>query len=414
LFLPDARRHGGNISLNDILSDINQHLNGGSLVHVTPLYSSGVTLAADDIEEQRLLTHAQVSDNVNTSISIAHGAARNMSGVQSESVDLIVTSPPYPMVEMWDGNFSEQDHRIVTMLDDKRGRDAFELMHKVLDAVWEECDRVLKPGGIACINIGDATRTIDGDYQLYSNHSRILHFFLARGYAALPDILWRKQTNAPTKFMGSGMLPVGAYVTYEHEYILILRKGPRRVFATSDDRKLRRESAYFWEERNVWFSDIWHDIRGTAQTLTDTSIRERNAAFPFEIPYRLICMFSVKHDVVLDPFAGTGTTLLAALASERTGIGFEIDQSLVMAAYQMLLSRSEFANNFIQTRLQRHIAFAAKRIAEGKPLKYQNVHYGFPVMTRQEQDLILRDVVEVAAEGDYELCVTYDGGPQTD
>jgi DNA modification methylase len=167
------------------------------------------------------------------------------------------------MIEMWDGIFSEQDRRIAMHLAEKRGRDAFAAMHEVLDGVWKECDRVLKPGGIACINIGDATRTIDGDCQLYSNHSRILQSFLNRGYSASPVILWRKPTNAPIKFMGSGMLPVGAYVTYEHEYILILRKGTRREFTTPEAKRLRRESAFFWEERNLWFSDIWHDIRGT-------------------------------------------------------------------------------------------------------------------------------------------------------
>ena len=120
------------------------------------------------------------------------------------------------------------------------GRVAFALMHELLDAVWLECNRVVKPGGIACVNIGDATRTLDGDFQLYSNHSRILSSFLGQGFAALPDILWRKQTNAPNKFMGSGMLPVGAYVTYEHEYILVLRKGRRRTFTTAAEKAKRR------------------------------------------------------------------------------------------------------------------------------------------------------------------------------
>ena len=58
---------------------------------------------------------------------------------------------------------------------------------------------------------------IKDDFCLYPNHARILNYLLDIGFSALPDILWRKQTNAPNKFMGSGMLPAGAYVTLEHE-----------------------------------------------------------------------------------------------------------------------------------------------------------------------------------------------------
>ena len=65
------------------------------------------------------------------------------------------------------------------------------------------------------------------EFRLFSNHSRILQKMASLGFsiATLPDILWRKPTNAPTKFLGSGMLPAGAYVTYEHEYILIVRNA---------------------------------------------------------------------------------------------------------------------------------------------------------------------------------------------
>ncbi len=158
-----------------------------------------------------------------TTVRVIAGAAQHVEGVPPHSVDLVVTSPPYPMIEMWDGVFGEQDSRILERLAAGRGLEAFEIMHSLLDSVWRECDRVLKPGGMICINIGDATRTVDSNFQLYSNHSRVLRAFFRHGYTALPDILWRKQTNAPNKFLGSGMLPVGAYVTYEHEYILILR-----------------------------------------------------------------------------------------------------------------------------------------------------------------------------------------------
>ena len=232
-----------------------------------------------------------------------------MDAIPSNSIDLVVTSPPYPMIEMWDEVFSKQNVKIGEALNQKDGPSAFELMHKELDLVWDEVSRVLKRGGIACINIGDATRTIDDHFALYTNHSRIHTYMQQIGFSALPIILWRKQTNAPNKFMGSGMMPPGAYVTLEHEYVLILRKGNKKAFKTEDEKEQRRASSFFWEERNIWFSDVWTDLKGTSQNLFDNKVRGRSAAYPIELPYRLITMFSVKGDNVLDPFLGIGTTM---------------------------------------------------------------------------------------------------------
>lgn len=161
-----------------------------------------------------------------------------MSQLKNESVDIVVTSPPYPMIEMWDDIMANQNPEIKTALDDKKPREAFELMHLELDKVWSECWRVLKNGSFLCINIGDATRTIDGEFALYNNNTRIIQACEKLGFINLPNILWRKTTNAPNKFMGSGMLPCGAYVTLEHEWILIFRKGSKRAYKKVDEKKL--------------------------------------------------------------------------------------------------------------------------------------------------------------------------------
>ena len=190
--------------------------------------------------------------------------------VPDSSVHLVVTSPPYPMIEMWDDMFKRQSNKIATALKHQKGIEAFEWMHRELDPVWKETYRILVDGGIACINIGDAVRTVDEDFRLYPNHARILSAMLNVGFSALPLILWRKPTNAPNKFMGSGMLPGGAYVTLEHEYILIVRKGSKREFNRAPEKQIRRESALFWEERNNWFSDVWFGLVGTRQKLGNT------------------------------------------------------------------------------------------------------------------------------------------------
>lgn len=339
--------------------------------------------------------------------------ARDLKEIDSESVDLVVTSPPYPMIDMWDDLFGNQNPEIQKALMRGDGKQAYELMHEILDAVWAEVFRVLKAGRFACINIGDATRKVRGDFCLYPNHARILNSLLNIGFSALPDILWRKQTNAPNKFMGSGMLPAGAYVTLEHEYILIVRKGPKREFKTEGEKENRRESALFWEERNVWYSDVWTDIKGTEQRLSNTMSRPRSAAFPFNVAYRLINMYAVKGDVVLDPFLGTGTTIAAAMTSGRNSIGVEIDESFQQVISPMASHIVDFSNDYLHDRLIRHVAFVENRIQNSGPLKYTNKHYGFPVVTSQEQSLLLNSLKAVQGHGTNIFEIVYSTEPQT-
>jgi DNA modification methylase len=347
-----------------------------------------------------------------TTIQTHLTSATDLSMLADASIDLVVTSPPYPMVKMWDDVFSSQDPAIHRALEDGQGVVAFERMHQILDTVWTEVYRVLKPGGTACINIGDATRTIDREYRLYANHARILTQLMSLGFSVLPDILWRKPTNAPNKFMGSGMLPAGAYVTYEHEYILVVRKGRRRVFATDAEKQRRRESAFFWEERNIWFSDLWSDITGTSQKTGQEAIHRRSGAFPFELAYRLINMFSIKQDTVLDPFVGTGTTLKAAMATGRHGIGVESDPQFYKIASTLVETDLEEINKHILTRLDRHSTFVEQRVRDHKPTKYINKSYGFPVMTRQEQALFFNPLVSIRPLNRGTFNMVYSDKPQ--
>ena len=332
--------------------------------------------------------------------------------MDSDSVALVVTSPPYPMIEMWDNLFRQRNPGVSEALSAADGRTAFELMHKALDRVWAEVHRVLHDGGFACINIGDATRKIGDRFQLFPNHSRILLECHKLGFDVLPVVLWRKQTNAPNKFMGSGMLPAGAYVTLEHEYILVLRKGPKRRFKSEDEKSNRRNSAIFWEERNRWFSDIW-DFKGTRQALNsrDTrtpKTRTRSAAFPFELAYRLICMYSAKSDIVLDPFLGTGTAMFAAMASGRNSVGVDLEAAFLPVLRDKLIRFSKMVNSYTADRLQRHLNFCRLREQEKKKkLKYVNLNHQFQVMTAQEVELKIEAVESITAVDDLNFRVTY-------
>ncbi|MBI4776316.1 MAG: site-specific DNA-methyltransferase [Deltaproteobacteria bacterium] len=347
-----------------------------------------------------------------TTHEILFSDSRAMKALPDESVNLILTSPPYPMIEMWDELFSLQDAGVKKKLKQGDGAGAFELMHRLLDSTWKEAYRVIKTGGFACINIGDAVRTIDGNFVLYTNHARILKSAQELGFSSLPCVLWRKQTNAPNKFMGSGMLPAGAYVTLEHEYILILRKGPKREFIIEPEKENRRESALFWEERNTWFSDVWFDVKGTPQALNDKDARNRSAAFPFELAYRLINMYSVKNDLVVDPFLGIGTTTAAAIASGRNSVGYELDPTLGDALFRLKDGIVDTSRRLVRQRLIRHVEFVVQRLKAKGVLKHENIHYGFPVMTSQEKELLFNDPQNIKATSQNAYEVEYSTVPQ--
>lgn len=198
--------------------------------------------------------------------------------------------------------------------------------------------------------------------------------------------------------MGSGMLPPNAYATLEHEYILVFRKGDSlRSFAAKDDR--RYASAFFWEERNSWFSDVWTDIMGISQEVSG-AVRDRSGAFPFGIPYRLINMYSVYGDTVLDPFWGTGTTSLAAMVAGRDSVGYELQDEFVDSFRERVSDVGELSREVVSERIDRHKAFVADREREGECLEYTAKQYSFPVVTKQERQIQLFVVDEVRESAD--------------
>jgi DNA modification methylase len=342
-----------------------------------------------------------------TSHEIHVGDARELP-LEADSVDFVVTSPPYPMIEMWDDAFAAQEPAIGAALDAGEGDAAFEAMHDLLGEAWAELERVCKQSAVVAINVGDATRSLDGAFRMYPNAAEITSRMRDLGFSALPDILWRKPTNSAAKFMGSGMLPPNAYPTLEHEHVLLFRLGETRSFPPHDE--ARYESAYFWEERNEWFTDLWTDVTGTRQRL-DGETRERSAAYPLAIPLRLVWMFSTYGDTVLDPFLGTGTTTQAALVAGRDSVGVERDADLAATAAARTDEAPDLSQTVAAERLDRHREFVAARVEAGDPPAYDAVNYDFPVVTKMERELRLYTVAGVereATERGHRIEATHD------
>ena len=261
------------------------------------------------------------------------GNSQILSEIDDCSIHLMLTSPPYPMIQMWDTQFSQTDKRIAQLWqqlsEPNVARQIYDLMHENLAKTWQETFRVLVEGGIVAINIGDATRRLNNKFQLFPNHSRVIEICEKIGFTTLPYILWKKLTTKPHykgkgAFLGSGFLPPNAYVTLDCEFILLFRKGKLRKFPCKD--QTRYESKFTKTQRDEWFSQIW-SLKGTRQNIGE--FERRTAAYPDEIAKRIIKMFSIKGDMVLDPFLGSGTTMKTANSLQRNCIGYEIDENLL-------------------------------------------------------------------------------------
>lgn len=298
-----------------------------------------------------------------------HGDSREMGELDNESVDLVVTSPPYPMIEMWDDMWGDIHAEFTKGWIEENPGDAHDWMHLMLMGVWKELWKKVDDGGVVCINVGDATRNVDG-FQMFDNRSKVVKLMTDIGFNQLPGIIWHKPSNSPNKFLGSGMKPPNAYATLEHEHILVFRKGGTR------HPENRGESAYLWNERNKWFSDIW---KVGADTQTRAESRDVSASFPVEIPYRLIRMFSTYGDTVLDPFGGTGTTSLVASSLGRNSVMYDIDVKLVDNARGRVVNRSEWTSEQL-------VIKSLLRVPEEHTGKTSE-RYGFPVKSEDSVNI---------------------------
>ena len=249
------------------------------------------------------------------------GDARNLDFLSDESIHLVLTSPPYWNLK----RYNEQPGQLGHIADYE------EFLHE-LDKALRHCHRVLVPGGRLVCVVGDVclSRRKNGRHLVMPLHADICVMCRRIGFDNLNPIIWHKISNASfevqngTKFLGKPYEP-NAIIKNDIEFILMQRKpgGYRRP--TTEQRDLSRISRQDFDE---WFRQFW--------TLPGSSTSRHPAPFPYQLAYRIVRMFSFWGDTVLDPFCGTGTTVLAARNAGRSGMGIEIDPRYVRMAQDRL------------------------------------------------------------------------------
>ena len=247
-----------------------------------------------------------------TEHKIVFGDSRSLNQVRDKSVQLIITSPPY-----WQLKDYGADNQIGF-------NDSYEEYINNLNLVWKECNRVLADGCRLCINIGDqfARSVYYGRYKVIPIRTEIIRFCESLGMDYMGAIIWQKATTMNTSgggaIMGSFPYPRNGILKMDYEFILIFKKlgTPPKVTAEQ-----KQASIITKDEWNEYFSSHWN-FNGVKQL-------GHIAMFPEELPKRLIKMFSFVGETVLDPFAGSGTTSLAAMKLGRNSISYEINNEFL-------------------------------------------------------------------------------------
>jgi modification methylase len=243
---------------------------------------------------------------------ILHGSSENMQEIPSNSLHLMVTSPPYNVTKEYDQDLSLDEYL------------------QFLRNVFSETYRVLVNGGRACVNIANLGRRPYLPLSDFVSRIMVEIGFLMRG-----EIIWNKGAGAGVSMAwGSWQSASNPVLRDVHEYIMIFSKGS---FARekSDDKSNTITKEQFME----WTKSVWTMNPESAQKVGHP------APFPFELPYRLIQLYSFAGDIILDPFMGSGTTAIAAWQAGRRYFGYENVPAYVQLAQNRIASYIHNSNN---------------------------------------------------------------------
>lgn len=251
-------------------------------------------------------------EDIPTSHRLHLGDARALDWIPDESVHLVVTSPPYWTLK----KYNDRPGQLGDVADYERFMDE-------LDKVWRHCYRALVPGGRVVCVVGDvciARRRNNGRHMVVPLHADISVRCRRIGFDYLTPIYWSKIANASyevengSSFLGKPYEP-NAIIKNDVEYLLMLRKSGGYRKPTEEQRRLSKLSK---QDHSTFFRSFWTDVPGA-------STREHPAPYPVDLAYRLVRMFSFVEDTVLDPFAGTCATTVAAMRARRNSIANELD-----------------------------------------------------------------------------------------
>ncbi|MFZ1947935.1 MAG: site-specific DNA-methyltransferase [bacterium] len=256
---------------------------------------------------------------------LVHGDARDLSFLDAESVHLVVTSPPYWNLKQYKENPKQMGH-----IQD------YEVFLAELGKVWRHVFRVLVPGGRLVCVVGDVcvARKEFGRHLVFPLHADICVICRRIGFDNLNPIVWHKIANASyevangSKFLGKPYEP-NAIIKNDMEFILMQRKPGGYRKPTESQREASKIPKDVFDK---WFQQIWN--------ITGASTKHHPAPFPLELATRLVKMFSFVGDTVLDPFCGSGTTMVAALRAGRNSVGVEIEPEYCRMAARYLKAES--------------------------------------------------------------------------
>ncbi len=236
-------------------------------------------------------------------------SSENMSELPDRSVHLMVTSPPYNVGKQYDRDLSVEEHM------------------RLLRNVLSETYRVLVTGGRACVNVAGIGRS-----PYIPLHAYLIEEASRAGFFMRGEIIWDKGMNGSSTAWGSWRSPSNPTLRDTHEYILVFQKPPFKRHPLNGG----RSPTIARDDFLSWTKSIWSFAPVSAKSVSHP------APFPTELPRRLVEMYTFSDEVILDPFAGTGATAIAAIESDRRYVCYDNCDEYVSIAKARIAERALF------------------------------------------------------------------------